>query len=414
MHAHTPRMRQPARSTGRFADPHALARIQWVRRVRACRPLSDGVRQPMPMPMHFRVFSAAKFRRLAAPFLLLPVLVLLALLGGCAQAPTRPAAAPPVSAVISQHTQSLPPAQVRSLLHGGDITYRLGPGDVVAIGVYLHPDLSIPPPGMTSAQGPPGVVVSNDGNLQLPLLGLVHVAGLTTDQLREKLTAAYARYVRNPSISVQLQEPRSIRYYLLGQFADPGLKYSDRPLHLLDALALGGTVNLTNADLHGAYVIQNGQKLPLDFGRLLLKGDLTQNARLHSGDTIVVPAASTMVAYVFGAVGKPGPIPFVNGRLDLLQALSSAGMDLTNVTNAELEDIHIIRSSGSTGEFYVVDAARILRGRAAPFQLESGDIVYVPATWIGSWNAVIQQLLPSLQLVGATLNPFVQIKFLKQ
>ena len=111
MHAHTPRMRQPARSTGRFADPHALARIQWVRRVRACRPLSDGVRQPMPM--HFRVFSAAMFRRLAAPFLLLPVLVLL---GGCAQAPTRPAAAPPVSAVVSQHTQSLPPAQVRSLL----------------------------------------------------------------------------------------------------------------------------------------------------------------------------------------------------------------------------------------------------------------------------------------------------------
>jgi hypothetical protein len=37
----------------------------------------------------------------------------------------------------------------------------------------------------------------------------------------------------------------------------------------------------------------------------------------------------------------------------------------------------------------------------------------VPATAIGSWNAVIQLLLPSLQLVGATLNPFVQIQYLK-
>ncbi len=347
---------------------------------------------------------------LRAAALLLPAL----LLGGCAQAPVRPDAAPPASAIVSQHTQTLPAAQVDALLHPESITYRLGAGDVIAIGVYLHPDLTIPPPGMSNTQGPPGAVVSNDGNLQLPLLGEVHVAGLTVDQLRSQLTTDYARYIKHPSISIQVQEPRSIRYYLLGQFATPGLKYSDRPLHLLDALALGGSVNFTNADLHGAYVIQDGRKLPLDIGSLLLKGNLSQDVRLRSGDTVVVPATSTMVAYVFGAVGKPGPVPFVNGRLDLLQALASSGMDLANTSTAELDDIRVIRSSGASGEFYVVNAARILRGRAAPFQLESGDIVYVPATWIGSWNAVIQQLLPSLQLVGATLNPFVQIKFLKQ
>ncbi|WP_276967995.1 polysaccharide biosynthesis/export family protein [Metallibacterium scheffleri] len=347
---------------------------------------------------------------LRAAALLLPALLLL---GGCAQTPVRTDAAAPVSAIVSRHTQTLPAAQVDAMLHPEGITYRLGPGDVIAIGVYLHPDLSIPPPGMSSTQGPPGAVVSNDGNLQLPLLGEVHVAGLTVGQLRSTLTTAYAHYIVNPSISIQVQQSRSIRYYLLGQFADPGLKYSDRPLHLLDALALGGSVNFTNADLHGAYVIQGGHKLPLDIGSLLLKGDLSQNVRLRSGDTVVVPAASTMVAYVFGAVGKPGPVPFVNGRLGLLQALSSAGMDLGNLSSAELDDIRVIRSSGASGTFYVVDAARILRGRAAPFQLESGDIVYVPATAIGSWNAVIQLLLPSLQLVGATLNPFVQILYLK-
>ena len=335
-------------------------------------------------------------------------------LAGCAQQPPRaPIGRPPFSAVISEHRQTLPASQVRSLLHPGDITYRLGPGDVIGIDVYMHPDLSIPTPGTTNTVGPPGAVVSNDGNLQLPLLGVVHVAGLTVGQLRQRLMSGYARYLRRPSISIQVQQPRSIRYYLLGQFADPGLKYSDRPLRLLDALALGGTVNMTNADLHGAYVIQDGRKLPLAIGRLLLKGDLTQNVRLQSGDTIVVPAASTMEAYVFGAVGKPGPVPFVNGKLDLLQALSSSGMDLTNLSNARLGDVRVIRSSGARGEFYVVDASRILRGRAAPFALESGDIVFVPPTALGGWNAVIQQLLPSLQLVGATLNPFVQITYLK-
>ncbi|MHB1283739.1 MAG: polysaccharide biosynthesis/export family protein, partial [Metallibacterium scheffleri] len=145
----------------------------------------------------------------------LPLFALL-LLGACAQPPLRPDAAPPASAILAQHTQTLPAAQVDAMLHPEGITYRLGPGDVIAIGVYLHPDLSIPPPGMSSTQGPPGAVVSNDGNLQLPLLGEVHVAGLTVGQLRSTLTTAYAHYIVNPSISIQVQQSRSIRYYLLG------------------------------------------------------------------------------------------------------------------------------------------------------------------------------------------------------
>ncbi len=335
------------------------------------------------------------------------------LLAACAQTPSRPRGSAS-SAVVSQQTQTLSARQTQALLHPANITYHLGPGDVLAIGVYLHPDLSIPPPGFTTSRGPPGAVVSNNGNLQLPLLGEVYVSGLTVSQLREKLTHAYARYIKHPSISVQVQQARSIRYYLLGEFAAPGVKFPDRPMHLLDALALGGSINLKDADLHGAYVVQNGHKLPLNFERLLLRGDLSQNVRLQTGDTIVVPSNASMTAFMFGAVGKPGPVAFVNGRLTLLQALAEAGMNLQNLSPAKLEEVRVIRSAGTKGQYFVIDAARILKGRAAPFELQSGDIVFVPGTALGSWNAVIQQLLPSLQLVGATLNPFVQIKFLNK
>lgn len=315
------------------------------------------------------------------------------------------------SAVISQHEDRLSQAAIKHLMDQS-ITYHLGPGDVVSVSVYTHPNLSVPTRGATTALS--GALVTNDGNVQLPLLGVVHVAGMTTAQLQAHLTHLYKHYVIDPQISVQLQEARSIRYYLLGEFNKPGLVYSSRPLNLLEAMSLGDSVDLSKADLRSAYVIQNGQKLPVNFHKLILGADLQQNIPLKTGDTVVIPTVSTMQAYVFGAVIKPGPVPFVDGRLSLLQALSDAGMNTTSLTTAQLSDVRIIRSEGASGTFYVVNAQRILEGKAAPFYLKSGDIVFVPQTTISSWNQVLQLLLPSLQTVSALLNPFVSIKFLSQ
>lgn len=316
------------------------------------------------------------------------------------------------SAVLSRHEEHLSPATLKRLLHQS-ITYHLGAGDVVSVSVYLHPELSVPAP-MASAAGLAGAIVTNGGNIQLPLLGVVQVAGMTTSQLQAQITHLYAHYIIDPKVSVQLQVAHSIRYYLLGEFIKPGLVYSDRPLNLLEAMALGGSVNLTDADLRGAYVVQNGQKLPINFHKLILAGNLQQNIPLKTGDTIVVPSISTMRVYVFGAVSKPGPVPFPNGRLTLLQAISDAGMNTNSLTTAQLSEVRVIRSEGASGQFYVVNARRILEGKAAPFYLKSGDIVYVPQTAISSWNQTIQLLLPSLQTIGAVLNPFVSIKYLQQ
>ena len=62
----------------------------------------------------------------------------------------------------------------------------------------------------------------------------------------------------------------------------------------------------------------------------------------------------------------------------------------------------------------VVDYDLVLRGEALPLQLAEGDIVYVPKSGFGTWNDVIADILPSLQTVGAILQPFVSIKFLRQ
>jgi polysaccharide export outer membrane protein len=317
------------------------------------------------------------------------------------------------SAVLSTQTQTLPEADLPPPVPpASGAAYRLGPDDVISVTVYMHPELSIPQPGETPPNG--GVEITSDGSVSLPLIGDVEVGGLTIAQAENKINADFAATVNNPSVSIQLLQAQSLRYYLLGAFSAPGVKYPGRQMDLLDALALGGSVDISNADLYQAYVAEGSRKLPVDLHALLIDGDLTQNIALHGGDAIVIPPSTTENAFVFGAVGKPGSIPFQSGALSLLQALSVADLDLTNYSSAQLSDVRVIRSHGGSADFIVVDAAKILDGQALSFGLEPGDIVFVPPTNVASWNQVLSMLLPSLTTISGVLNPFVDIKFLSQ
>jgi polysaccharide export outer membrane protein len=276
----------------------------------------------------------------------------------------------------------------------------------------MHPELSTPQPGMTTSTG--GAMITSDGTVGLPLVGNVDLSGLTVAQADRKLTAAYAQYINDANVTLQLMTAQSLRYYLLGDFSQPGVKYPGRELTLLDALSLGGSLNVGNADLYQAYVAEDGQKVPVDLRALLTDGDMSQNIVLKPGATVVVPPASDEKAFVFGAIGKPGPIGFEGGKLTLLQALSGADMDLTNYTSAQLSQVRIIRSHGASADFIIVDATKILRGEAAPFGLTPGDIVFVPPTGVASWNQVLDMALPALTTISDVLSPFVSIRYLSQ
>jgi polysaccharide export outer membrane protein len=306
--------------------------------------------------------------------------------------------------------------------------YRVGPGDTLLIAVYNHPELSLATYagssvsvssaaiGVTGQRGG-GYVVDNDGTMQFPLLGTVATAGKTSAQLRVYLEQELARYVKDPKVTVQVVLTGSIRYYLLGQFTQPGIKFSDRPMRLLEALSLGGSIMTDKASFRGAYVARGTKRLPVNFRRLVREGDLSQNIKLHSGDIIFVPDNTTEQAFVFAGTGgtnnpRGGSVQFVNGKLDIVQALASAGYGFRDRALGRLSKVRVIRGDSDRGEFITVNVAKILKGKAAPFALIPGDVVYVPATGIANWNLVLDQLLPTLQTVAGVLNPFVQIKYL--
>jgi polysaccharide export outer membrane protein len=319
------------------------------------------------------------------------------------------------NAILSAQTESLSPDEIREVMDTrADSAYVLGPNDVISITVYLHPELSVPQPGASSSVG--GVMITSDGTVELPLVGELNLGGLTIKQAQQVITQAYSKQnaLIDPEIAVELVSAQSLRYYLLGAFTEPGVKYPAHQLNLLEAVALGGTIQLEQADLQQAYVAQGSVKLPLDLHALLIDGDLSQNVMLAPGDAVIVPSSLSEQAYVFGSVLKPGPVQFESGGLSLLAALSGAQMDLSSYTNARLSRIHVIRSHGKSGEFLIVDANMILQGQARPFQLQPGDIVFVPPTEVATWNQVLEQLIPSLQAISDVLSPFVSLKYLRQ
>jgi polysaccharide export outer membrane protein len=316
--------------------------------------------------------------------------------------------------VVDSITKVIPDSEVQDILEAQpNKPYIIGPNDVLSVAVYMHPELSMPPPP-SAGGGLPGAMVTGDGTTSLPLVGNVHLGGLTLQDAQNILTDDYAKFIKTPRISVNLITAGSLSYYLLGSFTAPGIKYPIHNMTLLEALALGGSVEMGNADLYQAYVASGTTKLPIDLHALLVNGDLSQNITLASGDTIVIPTAASENAFVFGAVSKPGAVAFQAGALSLLQAIGAAGLDLTAYTNAQLSQVRVIRSGGRKAEFMVVDATSILKGQASSFPLQPGDIVFVPPTAIATWNQALSELLPSLQTVSASLTPFVDIQYLNR
>lgn len=345
----------------------------------------------------------------------------------CAPQSAHPVVASRVlpSPVVSRDDEALDPRLLDASAGDEDgKPYRVGPGDTLLVAVYNHPELAIATYAGTIAAAPSptgrtaGLYVDNDGTIQFPLIGSVHVGGKTSEELHLFLEQELARYIKEPKVTVQVLFNGSIRYYLLGQFVAPGLKYADRPMRLLEALALGESIMLDKASLRGAYVSRDGKRLPVNFRRLLRDGDMRQNIRMRGGDTIFVPDNLSEQAFVFaGAAGsnaRGGAIPFANGRLDILQALAQSGIGFRERAQGRLSAVRVIRSEADRGQFFVVDVDKILRGEAASFALAPGDIVFVPETAVTSWNEALQQILPTLETISGLLNPFVQIKFLSQ
>jgi polysaccharide biosynthesis/export protein len=161
-----------------------------------------------------------------------------------------------------------------------DPKYVIGPQDVLDINVWEEPKMSRTVP------------VRPDGKISLPLLNDVQAAGLTPQQLGQKITTDLQKYVEHPQVTVIVTSINSQRFYILGEVSRPGLFQLLPNMTVLQALSDAGGFS-PFAKLKDIYVLRTTdgrqEKFPFNYKEVIKGNHPQENIVLMPGDTIVVP-----------------------------------------------------------------------------------------------------------------------------
>lgn len=158
--------------------------------------------------------------------------------------------------------------------------YLIGKDDVLNVVVWKQPQLT------------GNVTVAGDGTITMPLAGTVAAAGLTTQELQEKLTQKLSKDIHNPNVTVSVVTANSMVFYVLGQVHAPGVY----PLHPGEVLSqglaqAGGLTDFANAKAIRVVRRMPGKDLEMtvNYQRIEDDGDVQDDVVLRAGDTITVP-----------------------------------------------------------------------------------------------------------------------------
>jgi polysaccharide export outer membrane protein len=155
--------------------------------------------------------------------------------------------------------------------------YAIGIEDVLQVSVWGERELSL------------SVPVRPDGKISVPLVQDITVVGLTPAQVRDRITERLAQFIREPNVTVIVQEINSFRVYFLGEIAEPGALQFQRPVRLLQAVASAG--GLTEFAKKEVWLLREQQgvekRVRIDYRKLLAGDPAQENIWLQPGDTLL-------------------------------------------------------------------------------------------------------------------------------
>jgi polysaccharide export outer membrane protein len=171
------------------------------------------------------------------------------------------------------------PAQDQAAVPIATEDYVLGVEDKLNISVWKEPDLVR------------SLSIRPDGKITFPLVGDIQAAGRTPKQLTDELAKSLERYIKEPVVTVAVEEINNFRVFVLGEVATQGVLTLRRRTRLLEAIALAGGLSQF-ADKSNVVLMRiEGTKevrTRIDY-RKVVSGDRPElNVSLKPGDIIVV------------------------------------------------------------------------------------------------------------------------------
>lgn len=211
--------------------------------------------------------------------------------------------------------------------------------------------------------------VDRSGNIYIPHVGLIQVAGTKFSDLRGYLTQQVSAEFKRFDLSVEMGHLRSIEVFVVGRTRRPGSYTVSSLSTLVNALFASGGPSQSGSLRHIELRRGSSPVTQLDLYDLLLNGDKSKDVPLLPGDVIYIAPAGPRVALA-GSVSEPAIYEIRNGETvgDLLQ-MSGGLTSLATLESGEIERID------NQGERHVIDVRFDHAGLT--MTLKDGDILRV-------------------------------------
>jgi polysaccharide export outer membrane protein len=275
--------------------------------------------------------------------------------------------------------------------------YSLGSSDVISINLTDTDDLD------------GSYIVSPDGDIDLPFVGIVNVDNLSLTQTKKKLISVLKKYYKNYDLQIKIEEFNSSKAYVLGAVKNQiTIDLNQKPVKLIDA-AIQANYNPNSADKNygnKGLLRRDNQVYKIDINKIFESTDTKENFYLKKDDVIFVDRNSEAL-HVFGEITKPG-IYFPNLDYSLTELISSAGI---KQLTADASKVYVIREDYDSFlkinvfKLDIRNPINLVLGKR--FMLQSKDIVFIPPTELVKWNRVISLLTPQTELFSS-YNPIIQ------
>lgn len=255
--------------------------------------------------------------------------------------------------------------------------YVVGPGDQLLIRVWGQVNFNA------------HATVDRSGDIYVPQLGNVEVAGLHFEQLDGYLKKQFGRVFRNFDLSVNMGQLRSIQIYVVGNAQRPGSYTLSSLSTLVNALFSSGGPSAQGSMRR--IELKRGGKIvtTFDLYDLLIKGDKSHDAPLLPGDVIYIPPVGPQIA-VAGSVHVPA-IYELKGTETAGQAIQMAGGLATMASKLDAQ----LDRTNNLGARRTIQLALDAAGLQIP--MRDGDILRVPS--------MVQRFDRTVTLRGNVANP---------
>lgn len=303
----------------------------------------------------------------------------------------------------------LPGASANPSLGSSDGQYALDAGDRVYIQIFNVPDYSRE------------YQVLTDGTLSMPLVGAVSIRGLTLARASELLTERYSRFIKTPTISVELIAARPIQIAIAGEVNRPGVytipsDVDPSTVTITEAIQRAGGItqsaNIREVEVYSSQSSEQAEGVSqrADLWALLTTGDITQDLQLQDGDTVYLPTVENPVnpgeaqtlssasfspgeilVNVVGEVNSPGAI-LVPPNTPLNQVVLAAGGFNTDANEKSVELIRLNQNGTVSQRTIEVNFAEGANEASNP-PLRANDTVVVSSSGLANFSRTLRDLL---------------------